>query len=238
MTIKGIMDGVKEEENPDLQHRSAAGIAGLVAQLVATERNKVVEKVVGNLVKFCCMETGETPEFHPNADREAGILSLQKDEDIQDRPDAAKYEREVKRAKITRRGAKDALEQLCRIFGADLFNKVPKLRSVIEDPIRQCFSGELPADLLDPENEFGQAVVDASWQSCVTLQPNASHACAVSSPSKALRCWSTKSCRRSTMPTKLYTVKVRLSAFTTLFRSWATESCRMSSSSWCPSLDA
>jgi TATA-binding protein-associated factor len=161
MTIKGIMDGVKEEENSDLQHRSAAGIAGLVAQLIATERNKVVEKVVGNLVKFCCMETGETPEFHPNADREAGILSLQKDEDIQDRPDAAKYEREVKRAKITRRGAKDALEQLCRIFGAELFNKVPKLRSVIEDPIRQCFNGKLPVDLLDRENEFGQAVVDA-----------------------------------------------------------------------------
>jgi TATA-binding protein-associated factor len=161
MTIKGIMDGVKEEENPDLQHHSAAGIAGLVAQLIATQRNKVVEKVVGNLVKFCCMETGETPEFHPNADKEAGILSLQKDEDIQDRPDAAKYEREVKRARITRRGAKDALEQLCRIFGAELFNKVPKLRSVIEDPIRQCFSGELPADLRDPDNEFGQAVVDA-----------------------------------------------------------------------------
>lgn len=161
MTIKGIMDSVKEEENADLQHRSAAAIAGLVAQLVATERQKVVDKVVGNLVKFSCMETGETPEFHPNADKESGILSLQKDEDIQDRPDAAKYEREVKKAKITRRGAKDALEQLCQTFGAALFNKVPKLRSVIEDPIRQCFSGELPADILDPENEFGQAVVDA-----------------------------------------------------------------------------
>lgn len=159
--IKALMDSVKEEENTDLQSRSAGAVASLVAQLVGSERHKVVEKVVGNLVKYCCMETGETPEFHPNANKEAGILSLQKDEDIQDRPDAAKYEREVKAARIVRRGAKDALERLCVIFGAELFAKVPKLRSVIEDPIRKCFTGELPADITDPDNTVGQEVVDA-----------------------------------------------------------------------------
>jgi TATA-binding protein-associated factor len=160
-TIKALMDSVKEEENTDLQHRSACAVAALVAHLVAGERHKVVEKVVGNLVKFCCMETGETPEFHPNAAKEAGILSLQKDEDIQDRPDAAKYEREVKAARITRRGAKDALEQLCQSFGDKIFEKVPKLKDVIEGPIRECFSGELPANITDPETTTGQEVVDA-----------------------------------------------------------------------------
>lgn len=160
-TIKGIMDSVKEEENVDLQHRSASAIASLIRQLVASARHKVVEKVVGNLVKFCCMETGETPEFHPNADKEVGILSLQKDEDIQDRPDAAKFEREAKAARITRRGAKDALEQLCQTFGAELLTEVPKLREIIERPIRHCFTGELPADITDSENTTGQEVVDA-----------------------------------------------------------------------------
>ncbi|KAI5243226.1 SNF2 family DNA-dependent ATPase domain-containing protein [Aureobasidium subglaciale] len=160
-TIKGLMDSVKDEENFELQKRSAAAIASLVDQLVASGRMKVVDKVVGNLVKFCCMETGETPEFHPNADREAGILSLQKDEDIQDRPDAAKYEREVRQARITRRGTKDALEQLCFRFGRELFEKVPMLRTLIEDPIRHCFSGELPVDITDPEKNVGQEVVDA-----------------------------------------------------------------------------
>ncbi|KAK5173822.1 TATA-binding protein-associated factor mot1 [Saxophila tyrrhenica] len=159
--IKALMDSVKEEESTDLQHRSACAAAGLVSQLVASERHKVVEKVVGNLVKYCCMETGETPEFHPNATKEAGILSLQKDEDIQDRPDAAKYEREVRAAKITTRGAKDALEQLCQNFGAEIFTKVPKLRDVIEGPIRYCFSGELPTGIADPETTTGQEVVDA-----------------------------------------------------------------------------
>lgn len=160
-TIKGIMDSVKEEDNTDLQHRSAGAIASLVAQLVATERPKVVEKIVGNLVKFSCMETGETPEFHPNADREAGILSLQKDEDIQDRADPEQYEREVRQARITRRGAKDGLEQICVTFGSDLFDKVPILRALMESPIRQCFGDELPGDIQQAENPFGQQVVDA-----------------------------------------------------------------------------
>ncbi|KAI4724400.1 SNF2 family DNA-dependent ATPase domain-containing protein [Aureobasidium sp. EXF-10728] len=160
-TIKGLMDSVKDEENFELQKRSAAAIASLVDQLVTSGRMKVVDKVVGNLVKFCCMETGETPEFHPNADRESGILSLQKDEDIQDRPDAAKYEKEVRQARITRRGTKDALEQLCFQFGSDLFDKVPMLRTLIEDPIRHCFTGELPANITDPEQNVGQEVVDA-----------------------------------------------------------------------------
>lgn len=160
-TIKALMDGVKEEENSDLQHRTAGAISGLISQLVANERHKVVEKVVGNLVKFCCMEVGETPEFHPNADKEVGILSLQKDEDIQDRPDAAKHEREVKVARVTRRGAKDALEQLCVTFGPDLFDRVPKLRTIIEGPIHECFTKELPAGIQDPETTLGQEAVDA-----------------------------------------------------------------------------
>ncbi|KAF2212433.1 hypothetical protein CERZMDRAFT_97704 [Cercospora zeae-maydis SCOH1-5] len=160
-TIKAVMDSVKEEENLDLQHRTASAVADLIAQLVANERHKVVEKVVGNLVKFCCMETGETPEFHPNADKEVGILSLQKDEDIQDRPDAAKYEREVKAARITRRGAKDALEQLCIKFGAEIFQKVPRLQGLIEGPVQHCFTKDLPADITDPETTTGQEAVDA-----------------------------------------------------------------------------
>ena len=160
-TIKAIMDSVKEEENIDLQQRSDRAIAALVGRLVSSERHKVVEKVVGNLVKFSCMETGETPEFHPNVAKEEGILSLQKDEDIQDRPDAAKYEREVRAARITRRGAKNALEQLCRNFGPQLLEQVPKLRDIIEGPIRQCFTGELPADIISPDSTTGQEVVDA-----------------------------------------------------------------------------
>ncbi|KAK8199037.1 SNF2 family DNA-dependent ATPase domain-containing protein [Phyllosticta capitalensis] len=161
LTIKGLMDSVKNEENLDLQRRSAAAVAILVEHVATQGKRVVVEKVVGNLVKFCCMETAETPEFHPNANVEVGILSLKKEEDVRDHPDVAKFEREAKAARITRRGAKEALEQMVLNFGSELFEKIPILRTLIEEPIQQAFAGdELPAGIKDPDNTFGQEVVD------------------------------------------------------------------------------
>ncbi|KAF1816473.1 putative TBP associated factor [Eremomyces bilateralis CBS 781.70] len=161
LTIKALMDSVKREENGELQRRSAGAVARLVQQVGATGKRAIVEKVVGNLVKFACMETAETPEFLPNKGVGAGILSLRKEEDIRDHPDAARFEREAKAAKITRRGAKEALEQLVVMFGADLFDKLPVLRSLIEDPVRRAFGEvELPGEIFSDDSTFGQEVVD------------------------------------------------------------------------------
>ncbi|KAK4994674.1 TATA-binding protein-associated factor mot1 [Elasticomyces elasticus] len=159
--IKPIMESVKLEENAELQKRSAAAVASLVAQYVDSGKSKVSDKVVINLVKFCCMETAETPEFHINASKESGMLSLQKDEDIQDHPDPAAREREAKQARTTRRGAKEALEQLCRDFGGQLFEKVPKLKTLMEEPVQHVFGGEPPSDITDPDNTAGQEAIDA-----------------------------------------------------------------------------
>ena len=160
--IKSLMDSIKKEENIELQKRSAAAVGDLVARLTNANKRVVAEKIVTNLVKFCCMETAETPEFHINATTEIGILSLKKEEDIRDHPDAATFEREAKAARTTRRGAKEALEQLVSMFGGQLFEKIPKLHALMEGPIRRTFEGEeLPADILDPNNESGQEVVDA-----------------------------------------------------------------------------
>jgi TATA-binding protein-associated factor len=161
LVIKAMMDSVKTEENFDLQKRSAAAVAVLVETMVKAGKKVVADKVVGNLVKFYCTETAETPEFHANVALIDGILSLKKEEDIRDHPDAAKFEREARAARIMRRGSKETLEQLVSNFGAELFDKLPSLRAVIEQPIRQAFSDEdLPADLAEPENTLGQAVVD------------------------------------------------------------------------------
>ena len=161
-TIKAMMDSVKKEENFDLQRRLALSVADLIDQMASGGKRAVVEKVVGNLVKFCCMETAETPEFHVNAGSEIGILSLKKDEDIRDHADAARFKREARAARITRRGAKEALEQLVERFGGCLFDTLPILRSLIEEPILKVFSGdELPADIKIPDNALGQEAVDA-----------------------------------------------------------------------------
>ncbi|TVY23493.1 putative helicase [Lachnellula hyalina] len=158
--IKGMMDSVKREDNVELQQRSAASVARLIELFAEGGRTGPAQKVVGNLAKFSCIDTSETPEFSPNAGLTSAILSLRKEEDRRDHPDAAKFAKEAKDARIIRRGAKEALEQLSSIFGANLLEKVPKLKSIMEDPLRYAFSGDLPADTKDPEQETGQAAID------------------------------------------------------------------------------
>ncbi|KAJ4144906.1 hypothetical protein LMH87_003773 [Akanthomyces muscarius] len=86
---------------------------------------------------------------------------MQKEEDRVDHADAAKWAREAKAARVTRRGAKEALEILARIYGAAIFETVPSLRNYMEQPLVKAFSGELPDAAKDPEDTFGQEIVDA-----------------------------------------------------------------------------
>lgn len=158
--IKGMMDSVKTEENWELQQRSATAVASLVRRFAITGRRGPADKVASNLIKFCCVDTSETPEFHRNREFENLILSLRKEEDRKDHPDAAKFEREAKEARIMRRGAKHALDQLARAFGPELLDKIPVLKVLMEDPLRHAFAAELPEEILDPENDLGQEVVD------------------------------------------------------------------------------
>ncbi|RAK71016.1 DNA-binding ATPase [Aspergillus fijiensis CBS 313.89] len=158
--IKGMMDSIKKEENAELQQRSATAISTLVEYYTTATKRGPVDKVIGNLVKYCCVDSSETPEFHHNASLEKSILSLRKEEDRRDHPDAAKFEREAKAARIMRRGAKDALEQLAVKFGPDLLEKVPNLATLVERPLKDTLTGSLPEDILDPDNELGQEVVD------------------------------------------------------------------------------
>lgn len=159
--IKGMMDSIKKEENAELQQRSATAVATLVEYYTKATKRGPVDKVIGNLVKYCCVDTSETPEFHHNAALDKSILSLRKEEDRRDHPDAAKFERETKEARIMRRGAKDALEQLAIKFGAELLEKVPNLASLVERPLKDALSeDELPSNITDSDNELGQEVVD------------------------------------------------------------------------------
>ncbi|KAF9690891.1 hypothetical protein EKO04_011062 [Ascochyta lentis] len=160
--IKAMMDSVKKEENVQLQKRSAAAVARYIVHLVEGNKNNVVKKVVGNLVKFYCMETAETPEFRGQGHIETGILTLKKDEDVRDHPDAVKFAEESRAARVTKRGAREALEQVVERFGAEIFQKVPTLEDLIQRPIKQAFAdATLPAEIANEDGIFGQEVVDA-----------------------------------------------------------------------------
>ncbi|KAL1974098.1 hypothetical protein VTN31DRAFT_5658 [Thermomyces dupontii] len=160
LIIKGMMDSIKKEENVELQQRSASGIVNLIDYYTSGTKRGPVDKVLGNLVKYCCVDTSETPEFHHHAHLEKAILSLRKEEDRRDHDDAGKFEKEAKEARIMRRGAKAALEQLAVRFSSKLFERVPNLAALIERPLRTALADQLPANIRDPENELGQEIVD------------------------------------------------------------------------------
>ena len=159
--IKAIMDSIKTEENQELQNRSANTIAHLVHLFTDSGRRGPADKVVANLVKFSCVEVAETPEFPIHALKTNVILSMQKEEDRIDHADAAKFAREAKAARTTRRGAKEALQILSRTFGVELLNRVPSLQVFMEEPLIKAFSGSLPTEARDPSLTFGQEIVDA-----------------------------------------------------------------------------
>lgn len=158
--IKGLMDSIKTEENVELQSRSACSIASLMAYYANSERRGPADKVIANLMKFYCVDTSETPEFFPNISFKESVLSLRKEEDRKDHVDAIKYEMEAKAARITRRGAKAALDELTRAFGDQLLAKVPAMKTKIGTPLRQAFDGKLPPSIEAEGEELGQEVVD------------------------------------------------------------------------------
>lgn len=158
--IRGVIESVKMEENIDLQKRSALSVASLVELCASTGRTVVSDKVTKNLIQFLCVDTSEVPIFHVNEGLKDSILSLRKEEDRKEYADQVAFEKEAREARIKRRGAKEALEQLAKTFGPDLFSHVPKIRDCIETPLYQAFGADLPHNITDPAVSLGQEVVD------------------------------------------------------------------------------
>ena len=159
LMIKGLMDSIKAEENVELQTRSAASISMLMGYYAIVAKRGPADKIISNLMKFYCVDTSETPEFSPNVALKNSVLSLRKEEDRKDPVDAIRYENEVKAARVTRRGAKLALDHLNRAFGNQLLDKVLVLKTKIETPLHRAFDGELPPNI-ESDEELGQEVVD------------------------------------------------------------------------------
>ena len=157
--IKGIMDSIKLEENAELQKRAAVSISSLLAYYATTQRRGPADKITTNLMSFYCIDTSETPEFQINASKRDVILSLHKEEDRKDYESTESYEREARGARITRRGTKEALDQLCQLFGSQLFEKAPVLRSKIEIPLRKTFGDDESMEM-EGEPDSGQEIID------------------------------------------------------------------------------
>ena len=160
LLIKGLMDSVRAEANVELQNRAAESVSALLKHYSVSSKGPA-DKILVNLVKFYCIDTSDTPEFAPNVIFKDAILSLRKEEDRRDHPDAAKFEEEARAARITRRGAKETFDRINKSFGRHLFTSAPVLRTKIEGPLRRVFHAGWPEDLEVEDNPLGQDTIDA-----------------------------------------------------------------------------
>ncbi|KAK9450457.1 uncharacterized protein V1518DRAFT_392161 [Limtongia smithiae] len=157
--IRSLMESVKEEDNLNLQQRSAASVTVLVKLCASAKKSGASDKMIKNICAFLCVDTSEVPEFHHNEKLETIILSLHKEEDRHDHKDVAAYQREAKKARVKRRGAKMALETLADALGPELFAIVPRLKDCMTSSL-SVLAEPLPVDITCPESTLGQEIVD------------------------------------------------------------------------------
>ena len=149
--IRSLMNSIKLEHNESYQKRSACCISKLIGMNIISGKMIIAnEKIVKNLCTFLCsdsrvvrviskeknvseiitMEMLQNPveeqNTHNNKKKKINIDSaalVVADESSKD----DKSEAENLAKSIIRRGANMALEELCKAFGNELFEKIPKL---------------------------------------------------------------------------------------------------------------
>ncbi|KDQ06750.1 hypothetical protein BOTBODRAFT_39402 [Botryobasidium botryosum FD-172 SS1] len=174
--IRSVMNGVKFEENIDLQTRAARSVALFVSiyASAASSRANPTEKIVKNLCTFVCQDTTVTPVFSESKKVLDEIVSSKKVAATKGGKASAREEpppesEEVVKAKLVRRGAQFALAEIAKKFGASLFEMVPKLWECLVQPLSECYVSGVPQaadELIQKHEQMGQDVID-----CLTLLP-------------------------------------------------------------------
>ncbi|KAI8381200.1 uncharacterized protein BYT42DRAFT_598127 [Radiomyces spectabilis] len=164
--IRSIMNSIKFEENAELQQRSAATLADLIALCARNGgRTNPTDLILKNLCIFLCSDTGKTPILEENQ-ATSGILSIQK-EDVTKAGPAKELTPEQSEAQLMKRGAETALRELCDRFGAQVFVMVPKLWERMTYNLKQMFAPDsnvsdvAAADkAMSADISLGQEVID------------------------------------------------------------------------------
>lgn len=121
----------------DLQTRSAVAISAFIEFCAYHNIAQPLDKIVKNLCTFLCQDVEQTPTFAYTRQRTDGILSLHAVNPIsqqnnkengkpKDKPDAEKPD-ESDKARLSRRGARLAFDQLAVKFGPRLLDIIPSM---------------------------------------------------------------------------------------------------------------
>ncbi|KAF8558525.1 hypothetical protein OG21DRAFT_1504270 [Imleria badia] len=169
--VKGIMNGVKNEDNLDLQKRSATAVANFIDFCVQHNISQPPDKIVKNLCTFLCQDVEQTPTFAYSRTIYKGILTLQTwskiapgraGRETQEKGEPIKSEDEVAKTRLSRRGAGLAFDQLSTKFGPRLFEAIPKMWQSMAGGLLSACSAESPQEAdVAMEKQYGQDVIDS-----------------------------------------------------------------------------
>ncbi|TFK42701.1 SNF2 superfamily chromatin remodeling protein [Crucibulum laeve] len=171
--VKGIMNGIKNEENVDLQTRSAVAVASFIDFCSIHNIVQPPDKIVKNLCTFLCQDVEQTPTFAFTRKITDGILSFQAGTNStnqrngkenmkeRDKPSVEKSE-EVKKARLARLGAGLAFVELSAKFGPRLFDVIPNMWQSMAGGLLSVFQSDSveKSDALI-EKQCGQDVIDS-----------------------------------------------------------------------------
>ncbi|KAG5635827.1 hypothetical protein H0H81_009992 [Sphagnurus paluster] len=171
--VKGIMNGIKasNEENVDLQTRAAVAVSSFIEFCANHNIAQPPDKIVKNLCTFLCQDVDKTPTFAYARKFTDGILSFQEPtapaSSNGKTPGKEKGKMEIKtedsnKARLARRGAGLAFDQLSMKFGPRLLTVIPNMWHSMAGGLLSVFQVDSPkhSDLLI-EKQFGQDVIDS-----------------------------------------------------------------------------
>ncbi|KAK0183900.1 SNF2 superfamily chromatin remodeling protein [Armillaria mellea] len=171
--VKGIMNGIKNEENVDLQTRSAVAVASFIEFCVDHQIAQPPDKIVKNLCTFLCQDTAQTPAFAFTRKLLDGVLSFSSGttEPIpvakngkggaKNKANGASSVEDPK-AQLSRRGAQLAFDQLSKKFGNKLLVVIPNMWQSMAGGLLSAFKAETPKECdTSIEKHFGQDVIDS-----------------------------------------------------------------------------
>ncbi|KAG8699789.1 TATA-binding protein-associated factor mot1, partial [Ceratobasidium sp. 395] len=167
--VRSIMNGVKFEDNLDIQTRSANAVAVFVSDCTTPSSGLAVmpaEQIVKNLCAFVCQDTEVTPVFTQSRRVHAGVLtcklmaaksstSSKAKDDAAEAPEAAK-------ARIVKRGAQLALMRLGGLFGPELFTRLKQMWDSMVGGLTDAFGEGVDGDKkIEKADAVGQQVIDS-----------------------------------------------------------------------------
>ncbi|KAJ6488548.1 SNF2 superfamily chromatin remodeling protein [Mycena vitilis] len=152
--VKGIMNGIKSEENVDLQTRSAIAVASFIEFCTRHNISQPPDKIVKNLCTFLCQDDANKAAAN-------GKEAKDKDKDKDKIPDVPKPD-EAGKTRLSRRGAGLAFDQLSAKFGSRLLDVIPNMWQFMAGGLISAFQPDSPAESDDRiQKQFGQDVIDS-----------------------------------------------------------------------------